>query len=146
MRSTGSLAAAAAAALLLGGCVHTPVQLPPTAILEMIPAGEWPVLADDLNPESLAAACRHSVEYLERLPPDLVLSFGPVERSAAELARGTSHACEIVTGALVGEEWNSVLQNEFLLLRSVGRNGRGEVLFTGYYEPLLDAREEASES
>jgi membrane-bound lytic murein transglycosylase A len=32
------------------------------------------------------------------------------------------------------------LQQEFMLLRSAGRDGRGEVLITGYYEPVLVAR------
>ena len=51
-----------------------------------------------------------------------------------------SRACEIVVTSATDEERVARLQSEFLLLRSVGRDDEGEVLFTGYYEPLLDAR------
>lgn len=144
MRSPRSLAVVGVAALALGGCAQRPT--PPAAVLEIVPAAEWPALTDDLDPESLEAACRPSFEYLEAVPPSEAISFGPIVRSAAELALGTRRACEIITESVTEEERQRALQDEFLLLRSAGRDGWGEVLFTGYYEPLLDARSEASGS
>jgi len=135
-----------AVVLLFGGCVRKPVELLPTTNLETLSADDWPSLADDLDPASLQAACAPSIDYLDRVPSDRIFTFGSVERSAAELARGTRRACEIIAASAVEEERRRALQDEFLLLRSVGRDGRGEVLFTGYYEPLLDARSEASGS
>jgi len=136
---------AAAMIAVLGGCVHKPVEPPTLPTLTIVPAESWPELADDLDPESLEAACGPSVSYLERVPPDRVFQFGPVERSAAELARGVERVCEIIAASSDGHERIGALQDEFLLLRSVGRDGRGEVFFTGYYEPLLDARSEPTE-
>jgi membrane-bound lytic murein transglycosylase A len=132
--------------VVVGGCVHERVESPPVDPLEVVPVSSWPSLADDLDPESLEAACGPSISYLERVPPDRVYQFGQVERSAAELADGVRRACEIIAATADGQERNSALQAEFLLLRSVGRDGRGEVFFTGYYEPLLDASSQTSGS
>ena len=146
LSSRAPLFGAMAVAVLIGGCVHKPVETPPSATLETLDADGWPSLIDDLDPASLLAACAPSIDYLERIPPDRIFTFGPVERSAAELASGTRRACEVIAASTGDEERRRTLQDEFLLLRSVGRDGRGEVLFTGYYEPLLDARSEASGS
>jgi membrane-bound lytic murein transglycosylase A len=143
MRKTGAVAVAVL--IVAGaGCAHKRVEMPPPAALESVPAESWPTLTDDFDPESLQTACGPSIDYLERVPADLIFEFGPVERSAAELAAGVRRICEIIADSAAGEERTKALQEEFLLLRSVGRNGRGEVLFTGYFEPLLDARSEES--
>jgi membrane-bound lytic murein transglycosylase A len=109
-------------------------------VAEIVPADQWPQLTDDLDPTGLEQACGPSIDYLGRVPPERVYTFGPVQRTAAELAHGVRRACELAAGSADPDELSAELQNEFLLLRSVGRDGRGEVFFTGYYEPLLDAR------
>lgn len=138
--------AAVAMIVVIGGCAHKTVEPPPVVPLEIVAEANWPTLADDFDSGSLDAACGPSISYLERVPPDRVYQFGPVERSASELAAGVRRACEIIVATADGQERNEALQREFLLLRSVGRDGRGEVFFTGYYEPLLDARSEPSVS
>lgn len=138
----GGLTVAVGVAILLGGCAHTPPAKPPSdEILELVPESLWPDLVDDLQGLRLAEACAPSVEYLDRVPGDRVFSFGQLQRTAAELAAGVRRACEIA--AMPAGERRTAFQNEFLLLRSTGRDGRGEVFFTGYYEPLIDARRKA---
>ena len=135
-----AVAVAVGVVLLGAGCAHRPPPPGPEATLEIVPDDRWPRLDDDLDGASLAAACEPSLAYLERLPADRVLRFGPVERRADELARGLRRACGILSAAAGPDERAARLRDEFLLLRSVGRDGRGEVLFTGYYEPVLEAR------
>lgn len=129
-------------AAMVGGCAHAPEAPPSQAILTVVPIGDWPVLRDDLDGVELTAACAPSVAYLERVPPDRVYSFGEIKRTATELAVGVKRTCDIA--AMPPRIRQEALQKEFLLLRSVGRDGGGEVLFTGYYEPLLDARREST--
>jgi membrane-bound lytic murein transglycosylase A len=130
------LAALAVVALVLG----CPRPAPP--VLEPVPAERWPVLTDDLSSTDLEQACAASLGYLEAVPADRLFGFGPVERTAAELAAGVRRGCGILISTEEVEARRIALQAEFELFRSSGRDGRGEVLFTGYYEPLLEARRE----
>ncbi|MEX1312045.1 MAG: MltA domain-containing protein [Candidatus Sulfomarinibacteraceae bacterium] len=131
---------AAALAVMLGACAHVPETPPDQAILRVVPVGQWPELDDDLDGVDLSAACDPSLAFLDRIPADRVFTFGALQRTGGALAAGVRRACEIAV--MPPAERQRVFQNEFLLVRSVGRDGGGEVLFTGYYEPLLDARRE----
>jgi membrane-bound lytic murein transglycosylase A len=110
--------------------------------LRVVPPGEWPLLEDDLDPGGLVAAMEHSLSYFDALPQDRVFNFGVEERTAGQLAAGVRRFQELVRDEPDRELLTRVLKEEFVLLSSVGRDGRGEVLFTGYYEPLIEARRE----
>ena len=84
----------------------------------------------------------HSLSYFDALPQDRVFNFGVEERTAGQLAAGFRRFQELVRDEPDRELLTRVLKEEFVLLSSVGRDGRGEVLFTGYYEPLIEARRE----
>jgi membrane-bound lytic murein transglycosylase A len=49
----------------------------------------------------------------------------------------------VIEGEPDPQRRTETLKREFVLLRSVGRDGDGEVLFTGYYEPLVPARRQS---
>lgn len=117
-----------------------PGPAPPTQPLVSVPDDRWPVIEDDLDTSSLVEACGHGLDYLEGLPSDRVFRFGSEERTAAELAAGLRRVVEIASTTQSAAQRGEALRADFLLLRSVGRDGRGEVLVTGYYEPLLEAR------
>ena len=108
--------------------------------LEPVPAHRWPQVTDDLDPASFAEACRQSAAYLDGLPSDRPFVFGAESRTAAELADGLRRASEIVDRTSDGADLRRALSSDFDLYRSVGRDGRGEVLVTGYFEPMLEAR------
>ncbi|MCK5376398.1 MAG: MltA domain-containing protein [Acidobacteria bacterium] len=134
---------AASLALALSACAAGPRArtVPvPDAVVERVPVGEWPLLVDDLDPGSFAEACGYSTSYLKELPAETVFSFGGEKRTAAQLAAGVSRLCEIALNEPDLERRTEILRREFVLLRSVGRDGHGDVLFTGYYEPLVAAR------
>jgi len=107
-----------------------------------VPPDEWPALVDDLDPEGLIAAMEHSLSYFDVLPQDRVFKFGTEERTAGQLAVGARRFIQLVRDEPDPARLTQALKQDFVLLRSRGRDGRGEVLFTGYYEPLLEARRE----
>ncbi|MBD3855056.1 MAG: MltA domain-containing protein [Acidobacteria bacterium] len=129
------------ACVVLVGCAS---RVPPTveSPLQTVPPGEWPALMDDLDPEGLIAATEQSLSYFDVLPRDRVFTFGTENRTAVQLAEGARRFIQLVRDEPNPEGLAQALKQEFVLLRSVGRDGRGEVLFTGYYEPLLEARRE----
>jgi len=136
------LAVAVILAAVLGGCAHVPETTPDRAILRVVPVDQWPALVDDLDGENLSAACEPSLAYLNRIPADRVFTFGDLTRTGGALAAGVRRICEIA--ATPAAQRQRMLQDEFLLVKSAGRDGAGEVFFTGYYEPLLDARRDPS--
>jgi membrane-bound lytic murein transglycosylase A len=134
-------------AVLLAACGTGPraQTVPaPMRVLEEVPLGAWPILVDDMDSDSIAGACDYSVTYFEGLPADHRIRFGGEEvRSAAQLADGVRRLCEVIEGEPDPQRRTDTLKREFILLRSVGRDGRGEVLYTGYYEPLVPARRQS---
>ncbi len=110
--------------------------------MTMIPDDQWPAILDDLEVSSFAEACRHGLEYLEAVPGEMVFSFGSEDRTASELVVGLLRAAEIMEETGDGDALVGALQAEFDLFQSNGRDGLGEVLITGYFEPLLQASRE----
>ncbi len=120
----------------------SPTEVPPHKAVRPVPQRGWPLLADDLPVNGLLDACDDALDYLDRVPAGRLFRFGREQRTAAELAAGMRRFREIVREVEDPVERTRLLEGEFLLLRSVGRDRRGKVLFTGYYEPLLEARRE----
>ena len=101
--------------------------VPETLLGEFVDDGDWP---------SLRAAIGRSLEYLERKDPGHELTFGPRRVGAADLAA----ALRSLDGWLAAEptpaELASRLSELFEPMANVG-DGRGGMLVTGYYEPLI---------
>jgi membrane-bound lytic murein transglycosylase A len=98
---------------------------------------ERPALLDDLDRQSLLHALRHSLDYVRRLPPERSLPFGDRRISAATLQQTLEALRHIVERALTPQALQAAIAEHFDLVQAAGRDGRGEVLFTGYYEMML---------
>jgi membrane-bound lytic murein transglycosylase A len=130
-------------ALLTGCASRPPVPEVDQEPLRVVPPVEWPVLGDDLPTEGLIEAMEYSIEYFENVAQDTVFRFGPEERTAPEMASGVRRMRDLVRAESDPARLTARVQREFILLESVGRDGRGTVLFTGYYEPVVNARRRA---
>ncbi len=138
-RWPGAVLAAGVLAAL--GCTPRPpaVAVPEAGpSLVEVPVAAWPELVDDGERDDLVAACRGSAAYLAALPGERVFTFGTEQRTAAELAIGVTRFCHLLAAG--GPGLTRRLAEDFVLFRSRGRDGAGDVLFTAYYEPLLEAR------
>jgi membrane-bound lytic murein transglycosylase A len=134
---------ALAGALLATACrvVGPPPEPARTAdrgLEELAPAA-FPSFGDDLDYAGLDQALERSLDHLSRLAaadPGRTFAFGreqvPIQRVQATLVRFRELVLARPTPAALGE----ALRREFRVLRSVG-DGRGTVLFTGYYLPEL---------
>jgi len=136
--------AAAVLVVMLAAACRTPVRIPepartPERALVEIPAEELPTFADDLDFAGLEEAIARSAGWLARLAaadPGRTFAFGkervPIARVQATLARFRELALARPAPAALGE----AIRREFRVFRSTG-DGRGTVLFTGYYLPEL---------
>lgn len=123
--------------VLLAGCQMAPLPVDRMSAMESVPWSDAPpALFQDASTRSWADALAGSAEYYRRFSPDTLFYFGPYAVSAATMA----HACTTLAETAQQEDptvLQELLQKQFRLFRSVGSDGKGGVLVTGYYEPLL---------
>ncbi|MCF8042890.1 MAG: MltA domain-containing protein [Desulfarculaceae bacterium] len=133
---------------MLAGCVTTGPPPSPTAnnTLRVVPEGDWPLLLDDLDARSFFQAAESSLGYLRKVSPDKRFTFGPYQMSAAQMAAMLEDLKDLLYRLPDPVSRSQALQQKYVLLESVGRDGKGEVLMTGYYEPVLKARRQAQGS
>jgi membrane-bound lytic murein transglycosylase A len=96
-------------------------------------------LNDDLDLAALRVAIGHSLAYLQKLPPERVVGVQQRLFTASELADSL-----LDFGALLDQQPRRhllarELGDRFELIASSGAPREEEVLFTGYYQPVIDA-------
>jgi membrane-bound lytic murein transglycosylase A len=137
-----------AACLLLSACAHKPVKEPAAepvkeavGALREVPWTQVGAVSDDLAFDDLARACRGSLAYYRKIPPKTVFSMGERRLTATQMATSLERFLAIVESPDDSSEKKlQRIERDFVLLRSAGSDGRGRVLFTGYYEPVLEGR------
>ena len=98
-----------------------------------------PEFSDDMDPDSLALAVRRSVEYLDRLSPDVVFQYGPDEFTNKQVRESLEAFLDLLSKGLAPDNLSEEIRSGFRIYRASGRAGNRRVLFTGYYEPVYDA-------
>jgi membrane-bound lytic murein transglycosylase A len=126
--------------LSLFACARPPVTRPEMALE---PLSWWRSVSaqDDMAFKDIAAASRQSLEYYKKLSPETTFSIGPMKITALDMTVTLQNFLLIVENAsLTDEQKVKQIRKEFDFYQSVGSNGWGKVLFTGYYEPMLSCR------
>ncbi len=124
--------------LLFAACVPK-VKLPVTATqaLVKLQPHQFPDFSDDMSYGSMETAIDQSLNYLERLDASTPFRFGPDTFTASHLAKSMKAFCELIKQNRSAEKLRKAIEASFWVYRSIGSDGRGKVLFTGYYEPVL---------
>jgi len=125
------------------GCrSHTPISPPGTRPPESkafwLARAELPTFADDLDRESLHQALQRSLEYARRLPPDQALPFGDRQITVRTLVQTLEAFQQVLATTSTPTALHKALHERFEVVQASGRDERGEVLFTGYYEIELE--------
>ncbi len=115
-------------------------ELPPgTPALELVPFGEIPDfdLPDAARRGEIVEAIGRSLNYLRK--PSAKASY-PVQAFTHERTIRTLEALRDLLGSVEDQAaLQQAILDRFDVFRSVGWNGEGDVLFTGYYSPVFDA-------
>ena len=128
--------------LFLAACrpaaVPEPSRSPEGALVEVAP-GDLPAFRDDLDLAGLEEAVGWSLVHVRRVlsaDPARTVAFGSERVPLARVHATLERFLEIVRGRPPAAELDAAVRREFRVLRSIG-DGRGTVLFTGYYLPEL---------
>ncbi|MCX5870967.1 MAG: MltA domain-containing protein [Deltaproteobacteria bacterium] len=93
-----------------------------------------------MDDKSLIIAATRHLDYLKTLPPDTITRLGQDLCSKNCLLESMETFLDILKQKLSPEEFDHAVRENFILYQASGRNKgeKGEMLITGYYEPLLE--------
>ncbi|MBI9074536.1 MAG: MltA domain-containing protein [Desulfatibacillum sp.] len=133
------LAVLAAALWSLGGCgVREPRVVTAENALERLSERNRPLFNDDAGFASLRRSMASARTYLEGLDPDRMFTFGPDKYPASRLLQTLDTLEAILDASPTPDQLNQMVSEQFIVYQSVGTDGKGGMLFTGYYEPMLE--------
>ena len=121
--------------LIMGGCAAK--KQPPLFPLMQIQPAEYPGFGDDMAYDGLGHSISQSIKYLRRIPADRTFEFGEDSFDAAHIIRSLEHFMDFTDTRPSSRELKEFIEHNYFVYKSSGSDGEGRVLFTGYYEPLL---------
>lgn len=144
-RPTG-LVFAVLIAFLLAGCPAPPKPPAGAPAVEAAPSlvridpSAYPDFADDLDFDSLDQAIAQSIGYLQGLPASREFAFGRDRYPSEHILLSLRRFQAFIRVRPSASDLQKYIRAFYRVYQSVGRDPRREVLFTGYYEPLLRGR------
>jgi len=111
----------------------------PTKETTMTQVSSWsfPDFSDDMMYTGLEHSILKSLSYLHKIPADREFVFGQDRYNTDHMIQSLEQFLDYIQPQPSTEELNEFIQSNYRVYRSVGRDGWGEVLYTGYYEPHL---------
>jgi membrane-bound lytic murein transglycosylase A len=110
----------------------------PADALVPLEAQDIPTIRDDMDMASLKEAIMRSLQYLDRLPPQRTFRFGPRLTTSAHLKETLEAFLELIETAQSREDLFRAAAGRFRWYQAAGYNIFRDVLFTGYYVPVLE--------
>ena len=98
----------------------------------------YPEFQDDMDYASLAQSIRNNLEYLNRLDPEFLFSYGTHKFTCLQVRHSQKAFLQLISKNPDSKELNEELKKRFWVYRATGRAGNRKVLFTGYYEPIYE--------
>jgi membrane-bound lytic murein transglycosylase A len=126
--------------IFISGCIR-PTQAPtPENPMKRVSSWSLPDFTDDIAYDGLEHSIQKSISYLNKLPPDREFIFGNDRYTADHMIRSMQRFQDYIKTNPSAGEVKEFIGSHYLVYRSIGRDGNGEVLYTGYYEPHLSGR------
>lgn len=124
---------------LLNGCVHTvsETSVKPLETFVLVSSDDMDFI-DDLDRESLEAAIERSIHFYEKAGRNKVFNINGQAMKAQEFKETLIAFRDILRRTDNQADFKKRIAGEFHVYRLSGSDDEGSVLFTGYYEPLLE--------
>lgn len=120
---------------LVSGCAVSPEP-----VLQPTDSYRQPDFRDDLQYAGLEESLARSVEYLKKIPADRPFQFGDDAYPAAHLLRSLEVFADFIRTHPDPANLNRFISENFQVYQAAGQGPQRQVLYTGYYEPLLRGR------
>lgn len=117
--------------MLFNGCAKAP--------LNKLHPDDFPNFVDDAQIQTLLTGAVRHLHYLNKLPINSVFSIGSDSYPVSWLRESMSAFIDILKQDPNPDELSRIIQENYTVYQAGGRKdfARGEMLFTGYYEPFL---------
>lgn len=128
--------------LIFAGCgifKKRPPEIKKTALIRIDSSG-YPDFFDDIDYDGLENCILQSISYLNRIPPTVEFRFGQDIFNTPHMIRSLDHFLNFIRTKPLKDELIRHINNNYLVYTSLGSDNRGKVLFTGYYEPVIEGR------
>jgi membrane-bound lytic murein transglycosylase A len=132
---------------IITGCavkIEKPVEKPVPPLV-LIPPEKAPSLVDDLDRASLKTAIERSLQYYEKTTGKGTYGLGNGRVTGQELKNSLLLFREILDSTDSDEVKQKKIRNTFDIYEATGLDNRGRVLFTGYFESVLEGSRERTE-
>jgi membrane-bound lytic murein transglycosylase A len=126
------------ALIFAAGCQTPPGVAPAveTPLVKLAPSA-FPEFKDDLDYEGMDRAIGLSLDYLKAIPMDRGFDFGPDRYTAGHMVKTLQRFQSFIRTRPAPAAMQKHIRADYHVYQSAGRDLKGEVLFTGYYEPQL---------
>lgn len=114
------------------------LAVPAEPALAQAGEGQPVFLVDDLDAHSLRHALQLSLRYLKRLPPDHVVGDYPKSFTAREIRESLEAFEHLLVFWNRPERLAQEIRDRFKLHPAGNKGGEKKILFTGYYQPVLE--------
>ena len=95
-------------------------------------------LTDDLDRDSLRTAVQYSIAYLQKIPPEQIVGEQPRVFTAGEILDSLQEFDRLLDDWSCRPCFAREIERRFELVPSSMDSATTEVLFTGYYQPVID--------
>ncbi|MDJ0829141.1 MAG: MltA domain-containing protein [Desulfobacterales bacterium] len=119
-------------------------QQPESALLPV--RSGLPLFNDDMEFDSLILALQRNLRYLRKVSSTTSFQYGPDSVSCSQVQETQETFLRLIAGGTNTTLLNHIITEKFRIYRAAGTRKDSRVLFTGYYEPLLEARKQADGS
>ena len=123
--------------LVICGCTPSVKMAGKENVMELVSSWSFPEFSDDMHYSGLEHGILKSLSYLNKIPADRKFFFGQDRYNTDHMILSLQQFLDFIQSQPSRQELNEFIQSNYRVYRSMGRDGWGEVLYTGYYEPHL---------
>lgn len=118
--------------------VSTPAAYVPAA--KLVAEADYPRFEESFKAKAgLIKAARKAIKYLETLPPTKTIKVADRDYGPAQLVDSAKAIVELAQKSKTADDFDAKVRDQFDVFQSTGLDGKGRVVFSSYYQPMLKA-------